>query len=325
MRVMVVEAPAARAEVCAILRNLGHRTIEADDNATAEAKLRRELPDVVIAGWGRPGLNGVELCRRVRTLERDHFTYFLLLTRREQHAPGAALVALESGVDDVLLLPVDAVELRGRLVVAARVTSLHAALAARSREQAELARELAGSARRDPLTGIWNRLRLAEDAPHLEARAARNQRGYCVAVVDIDDFKQFNELYGHEAGDHVLQRFAQVLRAEVRDADSLYRYGGTEFLAVFPDEAPGDALRAVGRILARLRGLALPHARPDGDGVVSASAGLAAAVAQRDGFRITLNHATRALHAAKREGRERVGIAAGDGEEPTVVAMGTVR
>src|SRR5690606_22755729 len=104
---MIVDEPRVRGQLGEILHNLGHETIEAPDNEVAEHLHLRDRIDVVFAGWGLPGINGVELCRRLRSVEGQTFTYFVLMTHRSNYNPSDALIALEAGVDDLLLKPVD--------------------------------------------------------------------------------------------------------------------------------------------------------------------------------------------------------------------------
>lgn len=323
MQVMVVDEPRVRGQLGEILHNLGHQTLEVDDNEAAEALLVREHVDVVFAGWGLPGINGVELCRRLRAMERS-FTYFVLMTHRASYRSSDALIALQAGVDDLLLKPVDNLELRGRLLVAERITRLHQDLEERNRQLVRHAQEQAHAARRDPLTGLWNRQRLSEEIAALEARHDRYGQTYCVVLIDVDHFKLYNDTAGHQAGDRVLRAVAEVLRTEVREGDLVFRFGGEEFLAVLTHQSPADAVRAVGRILGQLEGVGIPHPHPDAYTVVTASAGLAPARPGRGGFEEAVGAADRALYAAKAAGRNRVGIAGPGRSRATIVEWAAI-
>ncbi|MCW2527270.1 MAG: sensor hybrid histidine kinase [Pseudonocardiales bacterium] len=166
--------------------------------------------------------------------------------------------------------------------------------------------ELAASARRDPLTGVGNRLALEEDLAGVEARATRYGHGYCLALIDIDHFKTFNDAYGHQAGDEGLRAVAAELKRQVRGGDSLYRYGGEEFLCLFPEQDREGALIALERIRAGVEQLAIVHTL-NPFGVVTISCGVA--VLDRDGtdsVRDVLREADQALYRAKQTGRNRV-------------------
>lgn len=320
MKVLVVDEPRVRLSLATTLTNIGHDVFEASDNAATQPIFAREQIDVVLAGWGLPGLNGVELCRDFRAHQPDWYTYFVLMTSQSSYSPSDALIALEAGVDDLLLKPVDVTELRGRLVVAQRITALHRALALKTAELQEQANRSAIQARHDALTGLWNRTRLAEETSGLESRHDRYGQDYCVTLIDVDHFKLFNDTLGHPAGDRVLRTVADVIRDEIRDGDLAFRFGGEEFLVVFPNQSPADALRAVGRILAHLEHTAIVHPHPDTLGVVTASAGLAPAFSGRGGFALSLEVADRALYAAKHAGRNCIGVAGGADVEPSVIA-----
>jgi len=324
LRVLVVDEQRVRSQLAVPLTNIGHDVLEAADNRAAEVILARDDIDIVLAGWGLPGVNGVELCRHLRSREPETYTYFVLMTHRTSYNPSDALIALEAGVDDLLLKPVDVTELRGRLVVAERITALHRDLARKTAELQEQANRSAIQARHDALTGLWNRTRLSEEIGGLESRHDRYGQRYCVALIDVDHFKLYNDTLGHPAGDRVLQTVAQVIRDEIRDGDLAFRFGGEEFLIVFPNQSPADALRAVGRILSQLQNSQIVHPHPDTLGVLTASAGLAPSIPGRGGFAQSLETADRALYAAKHAGRNRIGVAGNPSAPPSVIAWEAV-
>ncbi|GHV35918.1 GGDEF domain-containing protein [Clostridia bacterium] len=113
----------------------------------------------------------------------------------------------------------------------------------KQRRDAEIA-DLEQSAYRDPLTGLYNRRWLNEIVPLL----ARQNTPFSVAMLDIDHFKQVNDMYGHEVGDLVLQRFAELLSKTVRGGDTLFRYGGEEFVVLFESFPPPACVVALGRL-----------------------------------------------------------------------------
>jgi diguanylate cyclase (GGDEF)-like protein len=114
--------------------------------------------------------------------------------------------------------------------------------------------ELHGEARRDPLTGAYNRRALEESLPAILFEAAQTKRPVSVAMIDLDHFKSINDKYGHVFGDSVLKAFAGHLTAMSRKNDLLYRMGGEEFLSVLPGTTPQEASEVVGRWLASLSG-----------------------------------------------------------------------
>ncbi|MFZ5760315.1 MAG: GGDEF domain-containing protein [Thermodesulfobacteriota bacterium] len=105
----------------------------------------------------------------------------------------------------------------------------------------------------DPLTGLPNRLLMLEHLGQSVKEADRNGLMFVIAFIDLDDFKTINDRYGHEAGDHVLQRVAADLRTAVRDTDIVARIGGDEFVGIFQITSPGDTTALKERILARIK------------------------------------------------------------------------
>jgi diguanylate cyclase (GGDEF)-like protein len=305
MRILVVDDdPTSRLIAEAAVRDLGHECFSVSDGDEAWAAVQSGRPDVVLSDWMMPGLSGLELCQRIRSRTTGEYTYLILLTG--QRSLDHALEGMSAGADDYLIKPLDPGDLQVRLIAAARVTYLHTQLARQRSELEALNTELTSIARRDQLTGLGNRMALQEEFEKLEARVTRYGHRYSIALVDIDNFKSFNDCYGHQAGDQALRAVADQLRAAARKGDSLYRYGGEEFLCVFPERAvPGGAI-AVERMRVGVQKLAISHAA-NAIGVVTISAGLSILDpgATRPVNEV-LKEADEALYRAKELGRNRV-------------------
>jgi two-component system cell cycle response regulator len=296
--------PISRRIVETTLRSLGHDCEVASDGAQAWDAFRAGCPDVVISDWTMPGQTGLQLCTNVRGHAAGTYTYFIMLTAngtREQILEG-----MDAGVDDYLVKPLNSAALQARLVAAARVTALHRQLGDQRTELQELNTQLTAIARRDPLTGLSNRRALQEDIDILEARVTRYGHRYCMALLDVDHFKSYNDNYGHQAGDRVLEIVAKALNANLRSGDALYRYGGEEFLCIFPEQSLASGAKAVQRMRIGVEQLRIAHpASPHA--VVTFSAGLA--VLTSDEIRSAtevLKEADDALYVAKQLGRNRV-------------------
>jgi diguanylate cyclase (GGDEF)-like protein len=127
-----------------------------------------------------------------------------------------------------------------------------------------------------------------------------------VALIDVDHFKSYNDSYGHQAGDEVLALVARELKTQARAGDVLYRYGGDEFLCIFPEQSLASGTLAVDRMRTGLEKLDIPHAGNTG-GVLTFSAGLAVLESGRARTAgQVLKEADQALYRAKRTGRNRV-------------------
>ena len=251
-----------------------------------------------------PGLTGLQLCRAIRARPTGSYTYFVMLTK--QGALGEVIEGMNAGVDDYLVKPLDLDDLRARLIAATRITSLYRRLSLQQSGLERLNDELTAIARRDPLTGLGNRRALDEDLALLEARVRRYGHRYCMALMDIDHFKSYNDTYGHQAGDHILQAVTAELSAHTRGGDALYRYGGDEFLCIFPEQTLTSGGLAVERMRLGLEGLAIAHTG-NGPAVLTVSAGLAMLDPGRTRpASDVLKEADVALYRAKQLGRNRV-------------------
>jgi diguanylate cyclase (GGDEF)-like protein len=296
--------PTSRLIAQMALRNLGHECDAVSDGAQAWDAYRSHRPDVIISDWSMPGLTGLELCRTIRAQVADGYTYFIMVTSHGNL--DEILEGMSAGADDYLVKPLDSEDLQARLVGAARVTSLHRKLAEQQTELEKLNDELTAMARRDPLTGLGNRRALDEDLELLEARVTRYGHRYCMALLDVDHFKSYNDTYGHQAGDQILRTVADQLEAQARGGDALYRYGGEEFLCIFPEQSLSNGFMAVERMRIGLQRLAIPHT-DNPLGVLTISAGLAmldpghARAASE-----VLKEADEVLYRAKQLGRNRV-------------------
>ena len=162
-------------------------------------------------------------------------------------------------------------------------------------EISRLVSRLEGLARTDPLTGVPNRRVWEEELPRELERARRMGTGLCLAMIDLDNFKDYNDRHGHQAGDLVLKEAASAWRTEVRSTDLLARYGGEEFVLLLPACALDDAVQ----IVERLR-LVTP--------LVTCSVGLARWDFQEASSQL-VERADQALYAAKAEGRNRLVLA----------------
>lgn len=217
-------------------------------------------------------------------------------------APRGALLSLCLG----LMIVGGALMARGHVLRRAQAT-LYGRVRSRERELQALNERLGEESRRDPLTGLGNRLRLSEDIVELDARAQRYQHGYCLVLCDLDRFKAYNDRMGHQAGDDVLRRVAALLERNARAGDRIYRYGGEELLLVLPEQDEEAGRAAAEHHRAALQAAALPHPLNTPD-VVTFSAGVAAA-GLFESPQDVLRRADRALYEAKAGGRNRVCLA----------------
>src|ERR1022692_199044 len=226
-RVLVAEDdPMFRKILKSWLENWGYGVIVAEDGTVAWNILQHEHPpELLILDWVMPGIDGTELCRRIREQQRSPYSYILLVTGKDDKRD--VVTGLEAGADDYLTKPFDRNELRARLRVGRRILALQQDLIS-ARD------ELRFQATHDVLTGIWNRGAVL-DLLHRELeRAARTKTSTSVLMLDLDHFKKINDTFGHLTGDDVLREVARRITQSVRAYDLVGRYGGEEFLIVLP-------------------------------------------------------------------------------------------
>lgn len=213
------------------LRGFGYDVILARDGRQAADILSGpDNPRLALVDWMMPELDGVALCREIRSRNSDaSYIYILLLTSKQDSEDIVA--GLEAGADDYITKPCQNAELRARLHTGRRILSLQEKLI-HARE------EMRHRATYDALTGIWNRASILSLATTEVLRSARCQSPLSLLLCDVDHFKRINDTYGHLVGDFVLQEVASRLRSAIRAYDAAGRYGGEEFLLLLKDCEP---------------------------------------------------------------------------------------
>jgi len=290
MRILIADDDAvSRTVLGAAVGRLGHECAVAEDGIAAWRMFCGAQPDVLITDWAMPGLDGNQLVGRVREACVEAYTYVMVLTGQADGK--ASRASMSAGADDLLRKPLHAAELDRKLIAARRLIGLH--------------ERLRHDSRSDALTGLANRRRLVEDLEGQHARAIRHGHSYGVAIADVDRFKAFNDVAGHLAGDEVLRMIATTLAETVRCGDSVYRYGGEEFVGLLPELAPGGGVCAASRWRAAIEELAIPH--PAG-GLVTLSVGLAVLGAADTAAEDVLSRADRSLYLAKTMGGNRAEV-----------------
>lgn len=302
--------PVSRKVLEKFLDKWGYEVICASTGSEALAILeRRDSPRLAVLDWMMPGLEGVQVCQKVREWTNRPYIYLILLTARAQRED--VIKGLEMGADDYLTKPFDSQELRARLHVGQRILELQDALI-NARD------ELQFQATHDSLTGVANRGVIFDALRREASRQGREGSAYGIILLDLDHFKWVNDTHGHIAGDAVLKETARRMSNCVRAYDIVGRYGGEEFLVVLP------ACEAIcmKKLAERLR-LAIGSqviATPQGDVSITASLGVAVSTLARPVNPDALLHeADQALYRAKSRGRNCFEVAWPDNpDEPHV-------
>jgi diguanylate cyclase (GGDEF)-like protein len=219
------------------LTRLGARVTVARDGRQALQEALAKTPQVVIADWMMPGMDGVDLCRALRRIRQGREMYFLLLTGREDEEK--VVEAFDAGVDDYVVKPFNPKLLLARIKAGMRVVELEderardrATLIKQGAELSRSERKFKALAMTDILTKLRNRRYAIERLVQEWSNGSRDAKPLSVITVDIDYFKKVNDTYGHDAGDRVLSETARILRDEIRTGDDAVRMGGEEFLII---------------------------------------------------------------------------------------------
>jgi two-component system cell cycle response regulator len=300
MKVLVAEDnPVFQTMLRTMLTKWGYEVTIVRNGVDAWQALQVEdCPRLAILDWMMPGMDGVEVCRRVRTAGREPYTYLLLLTARTDSQD--LVEGMDAGADDYLTKPFNANELRVRLRAGRRILDLQEELL-RAREA------LRDQATHDNLTGLLNRGSVLESLRNEISRARRESQPVALLIVDLDRFKSINDTYGHLAGDAALRESARRMKSAARRYDAIGRYGGEEFLIVLPGcdseaaRAQADRIReAVGAGPLSTAALSIP---------VTCSIGIASRTIPSPSDADSLvREADLALYAAKANGRNRVEV-----------------
>ena len=249
-------------------------------------------PDLILLDVVMPGLDGFEVCKRLKADDVTRHIPVIFVTAHND--PAQETHGLNLGAVDFIAKPVNPDVVRARV-------KTHLML----KFQSDLLRRLVFL---DGLTGVFNRRYFDQQIATEWARASRNQSPLSLILLDVDYFKRFNDHYGHQAGDDALRAVSNTLKTCLRrPADLVARYGGEEFGCILPETSYEDALLIAHELERKVRELALPHASSSVDNVITISAGLATRSGNADGdVNSLIGLADSLLYKAKRTGRGRV-------------------
>jgi len=293
-RILIVDDMPTNIRILGEALRQDHAVSIATSGEQALAAVRGDAPpDLVLLDIMMPGMDGFEVCRRLKGDPVAKAIPIIFVTALDEDADEERGLSL--GAVDYITKPFSLP------VVLARVRN-HLELARKTRMLERLALM-------DGLTEVPNRRSLDEALDREWRRARRNGTNLAAVMCDIDHFKAYNDNYGHGAGDVCLRQVAQALAHAVsRPGDVLGRYGGEEFLALLPETGPDAARDVAERMRLAVYGRALPHAHSSAADRVTLSLGVAT-MAPDEGQESAdlLKAADKALYRAKEAGRNRVG------------------
>ena len=272
-------------------------------------------PTVILQDLVMPGVDGLTLVRQYRENEATRDIPIIVLSTKEE--PRIKSAAFAAGANDYLVKLPDSIELIARIRYHSRSylnllqrDEAYRALRQSQQKLLETNLELQRLTNSDGLTGLSNR-RCLDDYMNAEwKRAAREQSPLGFLMIDVDNFKSYNDTYGHVAGDDVLKLVARAIESSLnRPADLAARFGGEEFAVVLPSTSTGG-LRLLGeKIRMAVEALAVPHTGSASDRLTISVGGVMHVPQPGEDMKHLIEAADLALYRAKRDGRNRVEVA----------------
>ncbi len=299
MKVLIAEDDlTSRSILTAVLRKWGFDPVVTEDGEAAWGVLQRpDAPRLLLLDWNMPGMDGLEICRRLGEISSGNPPYVILLTARGEKSD--VVQGLEAGAADYVSKPYDNEELQARIRVGQRMLELQSHLV-------EARDALAHQATHDFLTGVFNRRAIRERLNQEILRVGREKESLSIGMLDIDHFKNINDTYGHQAGDEALLAFTRCIQDGLRKYDCVGRYGGEEFLVIAPGSIGMRSENLYERL--RIRIAEAEIATNAGSIFLTISIGVAAGTSQST-VDTLIAAADTALYQAKAGGRNRVAYA----------------
>jgi two-component system chemotaxis family response regulator WspR len=288
----------------------------------AIATAREVQPTVILQDLVMPNISGLDLVRQYRSDPKLYQIPIIVLSTKEEAAVKSE--AFGVGANDYLVKLPDRIELIARLryhsvayLSLIQRDEAYRALRKSQEELLEVNRELQRLTNVDGLTGLSNRRYFDEYFATEWRQALRANEPISMLMVDIDHFKQYNDTYGHLAGDEVLKTVAQAVQATFqRPRDLAVRLGGEEFAVVLPQTPARDVLALANKAVSAVKALAIPHRASSAADCVTISVGAATCIPVRDEQPLSLLEAAdKTMYQAKQTGRNRA--VAGDGTGPS--------
>ena len=308
MKVLIAEdEKISRRKLEKFLEDLDYEVISCKDGLEAWNIIQSgNAPNLLILDWMMPGMDGVEICRKVRKLDKEPYTFILLLSSKSEKDD--VVKGMAAGADDYITKPFDQNELRVRLRAGRRIVELN-------EELLGIRNELKKQAIYDDLTGLYNRRYMIEILEKEFSRVLRYQTDLSCLLLDLDYFKEVNDTFGHGFGDMVLHEFSNCLKQEARNTDIPFRYGGEEFMLLLPNTDIDGAQNVAEKIRSACE--TKKFGDENNSTTVTVSIGISSVKLHKlfDSKEL-MAFADKALYRAKAEGRNRVEVYKSEDLEP---------
>ena len=311
MKILLVDDARSVAQVMTSrLNSYGHEVVHAENGQKAVELFAAIFPDLILMDIEMPVMNGFVATHQIRAIEATQewaWTPIIFLTSSD--TVQNLTTAIEAGGDDFMSKFVPEPVLQAKMQAMSRIAGL--------RQRLSLANaKLQNIANHDGLTGLLNRRSMDRLVDQSWGDAVQAGSAFGLLMLDIDNFKKYNDHYGHQAGDDCLRRVAKAVEATVQASNSqgltdkafAARYGGEEFAVVIPG-APHPGYKQVAEsIVQTVHGLALPHEKNNAWGVTTISAGGTWLASSSGDVKQVFRMADEKLYVAKERGRNRAEV-----------------
>lgn len=289
-----------------VLTIAGHSVLAASEGEQGLDLFAAEHPDLVLLDVQLPGLNGYQIAQRIRADGGDDWVPIIFLSG--EGSDEAINRGIEAGGDDYLVKPISQVVLLAKLRAMERIAAMRQRLLRLSSQLTQANEKLQWIAQHDALTGLANRRLFDEYLAQEWYRQRRHHHPLSLLLIDVDNFKAYNDYYGHQRGDDCLRKIAALLQQGVRrSSDLVARYGGEEFVVVLPMLRRSEARELAERLRSSVLKAQLEHRALGATGYVTISIGVASVVPCASLIPADLiAGADRALYRAKCSGKNRV-------------------
>lgn len=295
--IVAISEPKTAQMMIHCLKEEGYEVVTAESGLEVLDKGLASPPDLFLIERSLPAMSGSEVCLQLKSRERIKHIPVILVSPCP--TPGRKAKTARIGADGYYVYPFDVTELMAniRRLIFQKLNFEYL------RKSYEIA---ATQACTDPMTGLYNRLHLWRTFDRELERAARYGRLCSAIMIDIDFFKNYNDMHGHLKGDEVLKKAAEIFRQNIRNTDVCVRYGGEEFLIIMP-ETGKDVARLVGEKLRKaFENHDFLHEETQPGGRLTVSVGIATFPEDAKDARALVDKADKALYRAKESGRNRV-------------------
>jgi len=283
------------------IKKEGHDVIAVSGGEEAIDVFKQKKIDLILMDAEMRGMDGFSTTQKIRELTENHWIPIIFLSAYSQDE--YIQKALDYGADVYLRKPINFVELHGQIRAMTRISKMRDEMF-KLNESLKLAnQQLAKHANIDGLTGIANRrnfeIRLQLEANHCR----RHQCSLSILLCDIDFFKQYNDTYGHIAGDECLCKVAKSIEKSFeRSTDLVARYGGEEFVVILPDTSISESEKLAEKMRKKIEDLAIAHCSSLVAKHITISIGIASSDESMD-IKNIIHQADQAMYQAKKAGR----------------------